>query len=228
MPEGFSAQDVFQLFSAVKRPLEIASDLLDYHHLFDFEQVQGESRPLVSLPRIATAQSDLWVMCLPSQRKETPRPLQPWLLELSQTLRVVLGTCDLKEVGCSQLMRGDVLFIREQSRHLFMADQCIGQFTFIEEGLHMEFTPTHNTAPTEPNVLSQLPVKLEFVLGELNLSMAQLNDFIEQQVLPLDVIDTNHVEVRAGGQRIAIGELVQLDGCLGVELHEIFRGVTHE
>ncbi|AZC51695.1 hypothetical protein C4K35_4116 [Pseudomonas chlororaphis subsp. piscium] len=228
LPQKCASKDILELFSAVDRPLDIAPDLLDYQRLFDFELDHGESLQQAYLPCVSTALSDLWVIGVPSHREQVSRPLQAWLQAVPQTLRIVLGTSELGQLPCSQLMLGDVLFIAAQTRQLFMADRCIGQFTFIEEGLHMQLTPPDSAVPAVPCVLSQLPVKLEFVLGELTLTMAQLNDFIELQVLPLETVTASRVEVRAGGKRIAIGELVQLDDRLGVELHEIFRGVGDE
>lgn len=228
LPEGVVSQDVLELFSAVSRPIEIMSDLLDYQRLFDFELVCGESLLAAPLPCIPTSIGEVWVMGLPQQGRPLARPLQAWLLAIPQTLRIVLGSSELPPLSCSQLMQGDVLFIAEKNQHLVMADQCIGQFSFTEEGLHMELTPPVSAAPTEPDALSQLPVKLEFVLGELTLSMSQLNDFIELQLLPLETFSAHQVEVRVQNQRIAIGELVQVEGRLGVELREIFRGIGRE
>lgn len=228
LTNGCSDEDVLALFSGVSKPVDIAPNLLDYQRLFEFRLTGGESLQRVCLPCIATAQSDLWVIEGAGQRKEAPRPLQPWLQAVPQTLRIVLGSSDLGRLPHPQWGRGDVLFIAEQTRQLFMADQCIGHFTFIKDGLHMQLTPPDSTSPTAPCVLSQLPVKLEFVLGELTLSMAQLNEFIERQVLPLEPMVASHVEVRAGGKRIAMGELVQLDDRLGVELREVFRGIGDE
>ncbi|MNH45851.1 type III secretion system protein SpaO [compost metagenome] len=77
-------------------------------------------------------------------------------------------------------------------------------------------------------MLSELPVKLEFVLGELTLSMATLNACIEGQVLPLESTAVSNVEVRVAGKCIAVGELVQLGDRLGVELREVGRGIGNE
>lgn len=77
-------------------------------------------------------------------------------------------------------------------------------------------------------MLSELPVKLEFVLGELTLSLAALNAFIEGQVLPLESTALSNVEVRVAGKCIAVGELVQLGDRLGVELREVGRGTGNE
>ena len=223
-----AGQGILELFAAVSRPIEIAPDLLDYQRLFDFRLIQGEALQGACLPCIATPQSDLWVMEGLSQRKEPSRPLQAWLQALPQVLRIVLGSSELARLPSRQLARGDVLVIAQQTRQLFMADRCIGQFTFAKQGLHMKLTPPDTPSPSAPCVLSELPVKLEFVLGELTLSMATLNEFIERQVLPLEATAASNVEVRVGGKCIAVGELVQLGDRLGVELREVGGGIGNE
>lgn len=225
--QGCTPQDILELFAAVDRPVEISPELLDYQRLFDVELTDGKSLQTALVPCIDIDQSPLWIMELPPP-KQAPRPLQAWLLALPQTLRVVLGNGVLDSIDGSQLMCGDVLLIAQRTQQIIVADQYVGQFTFIKEGLHMELNPSENAAQVEPDLLSQMPVKLEFALGEIVLSMAQLNELIEHQVLPLEASALNQVEVRTGGQCIAMGELVQLEGRLGVELREIFRGDGNE
>jgi len=223
-----AGQEIVDLFSAVSRPVEIAPDLLDYQRLFECRLIQGAALQAAGLPCIKTPQGDLWVMEEPSQRKALSRPLQAWLQAVPLALRIVLGNSELARLPSRQLARGDVLVIAEQTRQLFMADVCIGRFTFVKEGLHMELTIPDNPLPSKPCVLSELPVKLEFVLGELTLSMAALNEFIECQVLPLEATAASNVEVRVGGTCIAVGELVRLGDRLGVELREVGRGMGNE
>jgi len=223
-----AGQEILELFAAVSRPIEIAPDLLGYQRLFEFRLIQGDALQGACLPCISTPQSELWVMEGPRQRKAPSRPLQAWLQAAPQVLRIVLGNSELARLPSRQLARGDVLVIAQQTRQLFMADLCIGQFTFAKQGLHMKLTPPDTPSPSAPCVLSELPVKLEFVLGELTLNMATLNEFIERQVLPLEATAANHVEVRVGGKCIAIGELVQLGDRLGVELREVGRGIGNE
>ncbi|TKK37732.1 hypothetical protein PflCFBP13517_25605 [Pseudomonas fluorescens] len=228
LPQGCSSSEILDIFLSVNRPLQITSSLLDYQYLFDVELIQGELWQQVQLPCISTAQGQLWVAELPPRHKSGSLPLQQVLLTIPQSLRVVLGFSELHQGQLSQLIPGDVLFISKQTQELFMAEKYVGQFTFISEGLHMQLTSFENTDSGEVCAVSKLPMRLEFVLGELTLPIAQLNDFIEYQVLPIETIDLKQVEIRAGGQRIAIGELVRLDGQLGVELREVFRGVGNE
>ncbi|CAI3807082.1 hypothetical protein DBADOPDK_04364 [Pseudomonas sp. MM223] len=153
LEEG-AGQEILDLFSAVSRPVEIAPDLLGYQRLFEFKLIQGEALQGACLPCIETPQSEVWVLEGPSQHKQVSRPLQAWLQAVPQVVRIVLGNSALARLPYRQLARGDVLVIAEQTRQLFMADLCVGQFTFVKEGLHMQLTPPDNLSPGAPSVLS--------------------------------------------------------------------------
>lgn len=66
-------------------------------------------------------------------------------------------------------------------------------------------------------------MRLEFVLHEQCISLAELAALIEGQVLALAPSVLGHIEVRANGRMLARGELVQLGESLGVELQQIRR-----
>lgn len=225
---SFVDNNLLELFRLLERPLELPPQLLDYQHLFDVQGVDGAVLEAADLPCIATDQGPCWVLGLPADTAREPRALQPWTRRLQQTLRVVLGETALTPLQLRRLAEGDLLMIAGQTCQLLLAGRCIGQFTFIEEGLHMELTPEDIASDLAECAVSPLPVKLQFVLAELTLSMAQLNDFIEHQVLPLGPEALQQVEVRVGERCIAIGELVRLDGRLGLELREVYRGPGNE
>ena len=63
---------------------------------------------------------------------------------------------------------------------------------------------------------------LEILLQEQLISRKRLAAFAPGKVLPLDPGVTRCVEVRVNGQLMAVGELVQLEDRLGVELQETF------
>lgn len=64
---------------------------------------------------------------------------------------------------------------------------------------------------------------LEVLLQEQLISRKRLAGFAVGKVLPLAPGVTRCVEVRVNGQLMALGELVQLEDCLGVELHEVYQ-----
>ncbi|KRP75270.1 MULTISPECIES: FliM/FliN family flagellar motor switch protein [Pseudomonas] len=64
---------------------------------------------------------------------------------------------------------------------------------------------------------------LEILLQEQLISRKRLAAFAPGKVLPLDPGATRCVEVRVNGQLMALGELVQLEDRLGVELQETYQ-----
>jgi type III secretion protein Q len=219
---------IAELFAALPRPLEIALDELDYSRLLDVVLVSGSQIEQAKLPCVSTVHGELWLQCLPPRRQPRALPLYEWVRELEQSLQLVLGTSCLSVARTRRLAPGDVLFITELSQEVFLAGRCVGRFTLTEEGPRMELTAVDSATQQALDELASLPVRLEFILNESTLSLAQLNEFIEGQVLPLDTQAYRCIEVRANGRGIARGELVQLDGRLGVELNEVYRSVCNE
>jgi flagellar motor switch protein FliN len=64
---------------------------------------------------------------------------------------------------------------------------------------------------------------LEILLQEQLISRERLAAFAVGKVLPLTPEVNCCVEVRVNGQLMALGELVQLEDRLGVELHEVYQ-----
>ena len=64
---------------------------------------------------------------------------------------------------------------------------------------------------------------LEILLQEQLISRRRLAAFAPGKVLPLMPEIIHCVEVRVTGQLLALGELVQLEDRLGVELHEVYQ-----
>ncbi|QDG56395.1 FliM/FliN family flagellar motor switch protein [Pseudomonas sp. NIBRBAC000502773] len=64
---------------------------------------------------------------------------------------------------------------------------------------------------------------LEILLQEQLISRRRLAAFAPGKVLPLSPGIIHCVEVRVNGRLLALGELVQLEDRLGVELHEVYK-----
>lgn len=70
--------------------------------------------------------------------------------------------------------------------------------------------------------LDDLPVPLSFDLGELSLTLAQVRELAPGQVLNLARPLNAAVNVRANGVLVAQGDLVSVDGRLGVSLQQVY------
>lgn len=72
--------------------------------------------------------------------------------------------------------------------------------------------------------LDRLPVRLEFVLQQSEVTLDELRELCRSNVLPLSADAERRVELRANGALLGRGELVQLDGRLGVEVAQWLGG----
>jgi type III secretion protein Q len=66
--------------------------------------------------------------------------------------------------------------------------------------------------------LTTLAVRLHVVLGQVELSLAELNALTFNSILELDRAKGDPVELMADGKIIGSGALVEIDGILGVEI----------
>ena len=69
--------------------------------------------------------------------------------------------------------------------------------------------------------VEDLPVSLVFVAGEMEVALGDLQGLAPGQVLDLRRPVEAHVEVRANGRTIGRGELVEIDGRVGVRMLEL-------
>lgn len=91
--------------------------------------------------------------------------------------------------------------------------------TLAPEGLSMPPTPDAPVPDTNAPLAAQdVPVRLSFDLGERTLSLAELQSLQVGQALELGRPLAGAVNVRANGALIGTGELVEIDGQLGVVL----------
>lgn len=218
---------IVELFRALPKPLLLAVDELRYSRLSDIESVAPAQLPTHALPWLETSRGRLWLTRLPRlDATRAPLELDPWLDGLPMHLLLILGTSHLSLADRLRLADGDVLRIQEQTRHCLLADRCLGVFTFTQEGLYMQpsdASPEGVEPPTVDIDLGTLPVRLEFVLATHQVDLATLAQIIAGQLIPLAQDAAQHIEVRANGKPVAQGELVQLDGQLGVELLKVYR-----
>ncbi len=78
-------------------------------------------------------------------------------------------------------------------------------------------TPAETTATPE-----SLPVRLSFDLGELSLTLAQLRSLQPGQTLDLGHPLAGAVRIRANGALVGEGDLVDIDGQVGVSVRHLF------
>ena len=93
-----------------------------------------------------------------------------------------------------------------------------GQETEVEAAGRDDTGPGGDPASGGTFDTDVLPVKVVFVAGETEVALRDLRRITAGYVFDLGRPVDRHVEVRANGRRIGIGELVEIDRRVGVRM----------
>jgi len=157
--------------------------------------------------------------------------------DLPVAMRAELGFSRVPADQLAQVGRGDVLIVEHawvhQDQSLWLGHGELGIRVRWEDRrlvVTQTLTPT-DLAMTPPNddapagdpltPLAQVPVRLTFDLGERTLSLGELRQLQVGQVLELSRPLSQTVHIRANGALIGTGDLVEIDGRLGVAVASI-------
>ncbi|NDF63326.1 MAG: hypothetical protein EB136_10540 [Synechococcaceae bacterium WBB_3_034] len=72
-----------------------------------------------------------------------------------------------------------------------------------------------------PVSIDQIPIRLSFDLGTKTITLAELQSLQPGSVLSVDRPATEYLTIRANGAAIGSGQLVEIDGRLGVSVSGI-------
>ncbi len=163
-------------------------------------------------------------------------PLQPrhvdWMT-LPAVLR--LGATRLTPAVLASLRPGDAVLLEQQATALVIAESWVAavqgagsQWSLTQppraepdhqQGGWAMAEPHEDAAPAAS--LDELPVTLTFEVGRLTIQLGELRRFGPGSVIEL-ANRQKLVEIAAHGRRIGEGELVELDGALGVKITRLF------
>jgi len=93
-----------------------------------------------------------------------------------------------------------------------------------EEAVHHQEESSEQIVQDEPtHPFADVPIKLTFSLGQLNLSVAQIMQLQEGSVLQLEKTTPVQVAIYANNKSIGSGEVVEVEGVLGVQITNLNR-----
>lgn len=204
--------------AAVQQPLVLPMPELDYQRLWLGEPIPGADLPQGPMLRVLAEQGPLWLVRVPESGVNDAKTLAG----LSWPLRFVIGDSRVSLSLFGRIAPGDVLLISAPLSEVRCYERTLGCYQQYEEGIAMEYQELQDVQDNDDIVhsMGQLPVQLEFVLHNHRLTLAGLQNLCQGQLLTLPVDAERRVEIRVNGARVGYGELVQLDGQLGVEVHE--------
>lgn len=226
LPEQRHAPAARALFSAMPRPFETSLADLEYEHLqiVSATHLDGD----VELPCVQTESGPLWLVQPPLGRACAGSLLSDWVRALPLNLQFSLGRTDLSHTQWLHAAPGDVLVISHTCHRLYLLSRWVGHFLFDSEGLIMNIDSGPQHGPLLEQSLQDAQLSLEFILHEHPVTLQQLSEMSPGQVLALDPCAATQVRVMAGRNVVAIGELVQLEDGLGVEILSLCRGPQDE
>jgi type III secretion protein Q len=71
--------------------------------------------------------------------------------------------------------------------------------------------------------VEHLEIKLDFDLGGISLSLAQIKQLTPGYIFSIGRPLERAVNISSNGQRLASGELVDIDGIVGVRVKKLFK-----
>jgi flagellar motor switch/type III secretory pathway protein FliN len=141
------------------------------------------------------------------------RPLHDWRLDLP----IVVARCALPRASLARLRVRDVITI-ERCLELEIGAGGIGLRGApgaVEARVATEYVPRHMA------LLDDAALEVTVQLGTTRLSLRQLGELAVGQIVPLGRPLAGPYEVRAAGRMVGQGELVDIDGELGVRIVSI-------
>jgi len=145
-------------------------------------------------------------------RVPPPRPLPDWSFDVP----VVVGRCRLEREELARLAVRDVVTI-ERALGLAVGDGAV-PLTAAPNAVEARVAIGYNPAPMTQPIADASQVELTVSLGTTRLSLRQLGELAVGAVVPLGRPLAGPYEVRAAGRLIGRGELVDVDGELGVRI----------
>jgi type III secretion protein Q len=164
---------------------------------------------------------------------------------LPVTTRVQIGQSRLELSEFLELQPGDTVLIAHswvsQDRSLWIGSDEIGfrariDENHVESGSNLQLivsSPLEHKGvlmatdqPAEDDqkgVLEHLPVQLVFEIGTLTWSLGELNALAPGKIIELNRPLPHAVDIRVNGMLVGRGDLVEIDGHLGVTISELQR-----
>jgi Type III flagellar switch regulator (C-ring) FliN C-term len=153
-------------------------------------------------------------------RAPPPRPLHAWDLDLP----IVVGRCALPRASVTRLAVRDIITI-DPRLELLIGAGGIGLSAAsgaVEARVATEYVPRDMALPDD----AHLEVTVQ--LGTTRLSLRQLGELAIGQIVALGRPLAGPYEVRAAGRLVGQGELVDIDGELGVRIVSIAQTPDQE
>lgn len=212
-----------RLFEAGDRPLHMPLPELAYDSLRINRCVPSGSEAQRCWLTLTTPQGRVWLANFPAGDCGQTSSLSAKARSLPLTIEFRIGYSQARRHLLARVQPGDVLLVTTEAFEVASAGAIIGQFSLNEDG-EMTVQPqdmNKERKAAAASVLSDIPLHLEFILQRRTMTVAQLDALYCGQTLEMDPQAERQVEIAANGVCLARGELVEINGRLGVEIQEL-------
>ena len=165
---------------------------------------------VVTLPNQAQLTVMAWCPRELAVRVPPPRPVPDWRF----TVPILVGRCELPPEAIAALALRDVVVI-ERELALVVGDSLVGLTADLTAGA-MEVQVATGYVPRA--MADSAHLELTVQCGSTAISLRDLATLAPGQIVPLGRPLAGPYEIRAGGTLIGQGELVDVDGELGVRI----------
>jgi type III secretion protein Q len=247
------SEQVKKLFETCSNPIEIPISELFYEVIQIRSEVDLPPKGS-HLLSITTPQGRVWLEDFPRIEKPVLRlsgNFSKSIEVLPINIEWRLGYSHLNRTPLTQLSRGDVMLISRETFDIGSENVLIGKFSIDENGEVFvkvvnpddkmnrqdmnEFVEKNHTASPEVatsiegvleagTAIADIPLRVDFILQRSVMTLAKVDALYRGQIFTFDRNAEAQVELVVNGRRIGQGELVELNGRLGVELHDISVG----
>ncbi|MDO8276855.1 MAG: type III secretion system cytoplasmic ring protein SctQ [Burkholderiaceae bacterium] len=203
---------------AVEAFPSVWSELLDSHAWQQPADETGTVLPELPLP----LHLELGRLILPLNEAQALRAgdvlLPDQTIDPGHVELVIAGCLHARAVLTGQTVRLETRLRRrpmDTQQHLpkYLDD---GEATPGEADSQSGFDPVAGVEP--PDLIDDIPVMLSFQLGEANLPLSAVRALRENAVIELHQPLRRYVSIRSNGLHLADGELVEIEGRLGVQI----------
>ncbi|SDD38637.1 type III secretion system apparatus protein YscQ/HrcQ [Cupriavidus sp. YR651] len=234
--------DIVRLLNGMDHPLAIPGEMAELDYVDLVAQPCGPADRIDGTYWSVRLDSGrLWLATFPTA---SARPTQASGIAATVPLLadIRLGRTALRSGLLGTIRCGDIVLIREACADIALQGRRIGYHKLTEEGhaIMQELEPTEgmeritdpapggidgvtgaDSADGKPIDITLVPVELQFILQRRQMTIGELDGLHRGAYLPLDPAAERNVALVVNGVVIGTGELVEIDGNLGVEIHRI-------
>lgn len=186
-----------------------------------------------------TPQGRVWLHTFPITEPQDGAGRHLNASTLPLPIQFQIGHSDISLALLKQVQLGDVILINHEKCIVASSTDVLGHFTKSEEGFmfnesddiamfnneeELSLPDQENDAAITPvRSRNGIKVRLDIVLQQSTLTIAELESFYQGQVIPCHPDAEQNVLIIANGTPVAKGELVWVEDRLGIEIKDIYQ-----